>query len=197
MQNYKKESIQIIKNLKGNSWISKKELKFFKNLAHQHGKDVAAIKNSFDKCSKSYRVAMIINYRINKANKTGNVAYNQIAYICNCSWQLVAKVVKKMTAAGLIKHEINKDHKSNLTKKWKSENKCNPFKWIFKWLKEFTGQLSKIFTRSKGWIGYIHGSKVNLKFYKNTPPPSPPAEDQDIGGLKKLTELEKKLFGLD
>ncbi len=197
MQNYKKESIQIIKNLKGNSWISKKELKFFKNLAHQHGKDVAAIKNSFDKCSKSYRVAMIINYRINKANKTGNATFSQIAHVCKCSWQLVAKVVNKMSAAGLIKHEINKDHKSNLTKKWKSENKCNPFKWIFKWLKEFTGQLSKIFTRSKGWIGYIHGSKVNLKFYKNTPPPSPPAEDQDIGGLKKLAELEKKLFGLD
>lgn len=193
MQNYKKESIQIIKNLKGNSWISKKELKFFKNLANQHGKDVAAIKNSFDKCSKSYQVAMFINYIVNKANKFGNVAYSQIAHICKCSWQLVAKVVKKMTVAGLIKHELNKDHKSNLTKKFKAENKCNPFKWIFKWLKEFTGELSKIFTKSKGWIGYIHGSKVNLKFYKNTPPP---VEDQDIGGLKKLAEIEKKLFNL-
>ena len=88
MQNYKKESIQIIENLKGKSWISKKELKFFKNLANQHGKDVAAIKNSFDKCSKSYKVAMFINYIVNKANKFGNVAYNQIAHICNCSWQL-------------------------------------------------------------------------------------------------------------
>ena len=194
MQNYKKESIQIIKNLKGNSWISKKELKFFKNLANQHGKDVVAIKNSFDKCSKSYKVAMFINYIVNKANKFGNVAYNQIAHICNCSWQLVAKVVKKMTAAGLIKHELNKDHKSNnLGKKFKAENKCNPFKWVFKWLKEFTGELSKIFTKSKGWIGYIHGSKVNLKFYKNTPPPP---DNKDIGGLKKLAEIEKKLFGL-
>ena len=194
MQNYKKESIQIIQNLKGNSWISKKEIKFLKNLANQHCKGVVEIKNSFDKCSKSYKVAMFINYIINKTNKFGNITYSQIALVCKCSWQLVAKVVKKMTAAGLIKHELNKDHKSNLTKKWKSENKCNPFKWIFKWLKEFTGELQKIFTKSKGWISYIHGSKVNLKFYKNTPPP---AEDQDIGGLKKLAELEKKLFGLD
>ena len=196
MQNYKKESIQIIKNLKGNSWISKKEFKFFKNLAHQHGKDVAAIKNSFDKCSKSYRVAMIINYRINKANKTGNVAYSQIAHICNCSWQLVEKVVNKMSAAGLIKHELNREHKhkSNLTKKFKAENKCNPFKWIFKWLKEFTGQLSKIFTKSKGWIGYIHGAKVNLKFYKNTPPDN--SKEPDITVKDNIEEIKKRLFGL-
>lgn len=193
MQNYKKESIQIIKNLKENSWIFQKEKKFLNNLANQHGKDVAVIKNLFDKCSKSYRVAMFINYRINKSNKSGNAAFNQIALVCKCSWQLVAKVVKKMTKAGLIKHEINKDHKSNLTKKWKSENKCNPFKWIFKWLKEFTGELAKIFTRSKGyWIDYIPGAKVNLKFYKNTPPPA----NKDIAGLKKLAEIEKKLFGL-
>lgn len=194
MKNYRKESIEIIENLKANSWISKKEIKFLKNLAHQHGKDVAAIQNSFNKCSKSYKIAMFINYIINKSNKFGNIAYNQIAWVCKCSYQLVAKVVKKMTAAGLIKHELNKDHKSNnLSKKYKSENKCNPFKWIFKFLKEFTGELSKIFTKSKGWISYIHGSKVNLKFYKNTPPP---VEDQDIGGLKKLAELEKKLFNL-
>lgn len=195
MKNYRKESIEIIENLKANSWISKKEIKFLKNLAHQHGKDVAAIQNSFNKCSKSYKIAMFINYIINKSNKTGNVAYNQIAHVCKCSYQLVAKVVKKMSAAGLIKHELNREHKhkSNLTKKWKSENKCNPFKWIFKFLKEFTGELAKIFKRSKGWIGYIHGSKVNLKFYKNTPPPP---DNKDIGGLKKLAEIEKKLFGL-
>ena len=192
MQNYKKKSIQIIKNLKGNCWISKKELKFFKNLANQHGKDVAVIKNSFDKCSKSYKVAMFINYIINKTNKFGNVAYNQIAHICNCSWQLVEKVVKKMSAAGLIKHELNKDHKSNnLGKKFKAENKCNPFKWIFKWLKEFTGELSKIFTKSKGWIGYIHGSKVNLK-YKNTLP----AKEPDITVKDNIEEIKKRLFNL-
>lgn len=193
MKNYKKESIEIIKNLKENCWISQKEKKFLKNLANQHCKDAAAIQNSFNKCSKSYRVAMFINYRINRSNKSGNATFSQIAHVCKCSWQLVAKVVKKMTQAGLIKHELNKDHKSNnLGKKWKAENKCNPFKWIFKWLKEFTGELSKIFTKSKGWIGYIHGSKVNLKFYKNTPPPP----NKDIAGLKKLAEIEKKLFGL-
>lgn len=192
MQNYKKDSIQIIENLKGSSWISKKELKFFKNLANQHGKDVAAIKNSFDKCSKSYKVAMFINYIVNKANKFGNVAYNQIAHICNCSWQLVEKVVKKMSAAGLIKHELNKDHKSNnLGKEFKAKNKCNPFKWVFKWLKEFTGELSKIFTKSKGWIGYIHGAKVNLK-YKNTLPTKEP----DITVKDNIEEIKKRLFNL-
>lgn len=169
MQNYKKESIQLIKELKDNSWISKKEKAFLSNLANRHGQDVAKIQELFGKCSKSYKIAMFINYRINSANKTGNVAYSQIAYVCNCSWQLVAKVVKKMVKANLIAHELNKDHKANLTKKYKKENKCNPFKWIFKWLKEFTGELKKLFPRSKGWIGYIYGANVNLK-YKNTPP---------------------------
>jgi predicted transcriptional regulator len=167
MQNYKKESIQLIKELKENSWVYEKEKKFLHNLGNRYGQEEAKIKQSFNKCSKSYRVAMFINYRVNKSNHFGNATYSQIAAICNCSWQLVAKVVKKMVKAGLITHELNKTHKSNLKRNFKKINKCNPFKWIFKWLKVFTGELQNLFKKSKGWIKKIPGAKLNLKY---TPP---------------------------
>jgi predicted transcriptional regulator len=139
---YKKLSKDAIQNkFKNNQWSNKKKQAFLAHQAKIHNVEAAKINAMFDKSTARWLVAMCINYCVNSDNTEGFIAIEQIAYICNTSYKNVEFVVRKLTKNNVIKHEINTERKNNLKKYTKTKTLCNPFKWIFRYIKNITHKL--------------------------------------------------------
>jgi hypothetical protein len=110
-----------------------------------HGRDVVDIQRQFlDKSTKSCQISLFLYYSSlnTKHSNTTNYTFEQLAYMFNCSYPLIEKVVKKLKKHKIIKHEINSQCK-HLTKKFRNSVKCNPFKFIFIILKAINRQVLK------------------------------------------------------